>query len=122
MNPSQMPTGEHAEPEAPRVISLATAIEIVKAHQEIAAAEKLLDTLREAKRSRAVADFRDDFGRVRNLQLGVPSSESGRRLYDVSPELAVYVVESHIAAKRKALIDYSLAARLELSECSVEAE
>lgn len=57
---------------------------------------------------------RDAFGRLNNLQLGVPSGEGGHRLYDVAPKLALSVIRAHIAAKKAELASANEQARLEL--------
>lgn len=96
------------------VISIDTAWAIAKAHQEIKAATALLKTLTEAKDRREIPHFRDAFGRLRGLTLGVPSGENATTCYDVSAELAVYVIEAHIARKHTDLAEASVRARMEL--------
>ena len=96
-------------------ISLEVAAGIARAHQEIAAAEGLLETLRKAKSDCRLPDFRDAYSRSRGLQLGIPQESAGSyRCYDLSPQLAIYVIEAHIGRKRTELGELSLAARMEL--------
>ena len=96
------------------VIQFDTACRIARAHQEIEAAHELLKVLHQAKDRREVPNFRDAFGRQRGLTLGIPQGESGHRMYDVSPELAVYVIEAHIAKKQAELVEASTIARMQL--------
>lgn len=81
-------------------ITRETAARIAYAHDEITAAEKLMSELEDAERNYRDPDFRDSFGRQRGLQLGVPSGESSRRLFNVSPRLAKTVIQSFIYDKQ----------------------
>ena len=103
------------------VISKATAIAIAVAYQEIERGEKLLADVhsciseRRERLAKGAEDLRDAFGhRQRSLTLGVPSGDNGHRLCDVSYELAVPVIEAHIANKRSQLSALSLKAKTEL--------
>ena len=91
------------------------AAKIVYAHDEIKAARELLAILKEAGRGEP-PDFRDAFGRRRGLQLGVPSGESSRRLFDVDPQLAEIVIEAHIKNKQDELAALSVLAGQELED------
>lgn len=98
-----------------------TAAAIWSAHREIEAGQKLLEDMeRERKLIDERADkhaptLRDAFGRVRQLQLGVPSGENAHRLLDVSPTLAVSVIRAHIENKRAELAECCERARIELN-------
>jgi hypothetical protein len=99
-----------------------TAERIWIAYREIETGEKLLVDM-EAAASRLEVDphaptLKDAFGRLRHLQLGVPSGVGGHHLFDVSPVLAVSVIRAHIAAKRAELAEASECARIELAEAS----
>jgi acyl-CoA hydrolase len=85
------------------MITFDTAVSIVRAYQEIQASEKLIAEISEGLKNDELPDFRDAFGRRRNLQLGVPSSESSTRIYDVHPKLALAVVHAHMAEKKAIL-------------------
>lgn len=86
------------------MISKDTAYKAWCAYREIEVAEGLLAHLEEAAKGREVPDLRDSFGRrVHGLQLGVPSGDSGHRLYDVSPALAVAVLRAHVAEQQAVL-------------------
>ena len=96
-----------------------TAAKIAYAHSEITEARERLTLLSEAKRDRKEPDFRDAFGRQRGLQLGIPSG-SGHRLLDVSPDLAVYVIEAHIGKMQQRIAELCAIARMELDGVKTE--
>jgi hypothetical protein len=56
---------------------------------------------------------RDDFGRRKNLQLGIPQSSTCHRLLDVSPDLAMVIIRAHIAEKRAKLDALNAQAKME---------
>lgn len=100
------------------MITKETCAAIWSAYREIEASEKLLADMK-AERERAHADphaptLRDAFGRVRQLQLGIPSGENGHRIFDVSPVLAESVIRAHIEHKRAELAEANERARIEL--------
>ena len=102
------------------MITQETCAAIYAAHREILAGEKLLEDMKK-ERSRMDADkyapvLKDAFGRVRQLQLGIPSGENSHRLFDVSPVLAESVIRAHIENKRAELVEANERARIELSE------
>jgi hypothetical protein len=101
-------------------ISKQTAMDIALAYREIETGEKLLADVREASASHGrPTDIRDIFGRVRNgLQLGVPSGESGHRLFNVPYSLAIPVIETHIAHHRSIIAVLTLKAAEELAQPS----
>lgn len=107
------------------ILSAETAVQIAVSHQEIARGEKLLADVKASLEKRkgngfginADTDLRDVFGRRQNsLQLGVPSGNSGHQICDMSYELAVPVIEAHIANKRSELAALSMKARAELTQ------
>ena len=102
------------------MITQETCAAIYAAHREILAGEKLLEDMKK-ERSRTESDkyapvLKDAFGRVRQLQLGIPSGENSHRLFDVSPVLAESVIRAHIENKRAELVEANERARIELSE------
>lgn len=106
------------------MISKDTAALIWTAYREIDAAEKLLSDMK-SERSREGLDrfapsLRDAFGRVRHLQLGIPTGESGHRLLDVSPVLAEGMIRAHMADKRSELVALNEIARTELDAPTAE--
>lgn len=108
------------------ILSAQTAVAIAVAHQEIARGENLLADVKKAIAERdgktpfgvtAESDLRDVFGRRANsLQLGVPSGSNGHKICDMSYDLAIPVIEAHIANKRAELCALSMKARAELIE------
>ena len=93
------------------MIGFECAARIACAYREIEVAEGLLDKVNEAIAKGDGRDIRDVFGRPhRALQLGIPSGDNGHRLLDVSYELAVPVIEAHIALKRAQISALSQAA------------
>ena len=108
------------------ILSAETAVAIAVTHQEIARGEKLLGDVKVALDERnqrtpfgvtAESDLRDVFGRRQNsLQLGIPSGKSGHQICDMSYDLAIPVIEAHIANKRSELRALSLKARAELQD------
>jgi hypothetical protein len=99
------------------MITKDTASRIAYAYSEIEAAEALLVIMAEAKTRIEPPDFRDVFGRRHGmLQLGVPSGESGRRLFDVNPSLGEVVIKAHIEAKRAEIAALCELAGTELSK------
>ncbi len=102
------------------MITQETCALIYAAHREIASGEKLLEDMKK-ERDRIGVDgdkysptLRDHFGRVRQLQLGIPCGDNSHRLFDVSPVLAESVIRAHIQNKRAELVQANEIARIEL--------
>lgn len=103
------------------LISKETAWQIACAYQEIEAASELLDKIKEALSHREEPDIRDAFGRRRGgLELGVPSDNSSRRLFNVPWPLARPVIEAHIAQQSAIITALCEQARIELGRQSTE--
>lgn len=102
------------------MITSETATAIAYAYREIETAEKLLAEILDTMRERGTGhppDIRDAFGRRQEgLQLGVPSSHNGHRLFNVPWSLAKPVIEAHIANQRAILAALSETARVELDK------
>ncbi len=97
------------------MISFDTARAIAYAYREVETAEKLLGDITESLQRRAAPDIRDAFGRQQHgLQLGVPSGESGQRLFNVEWTLAKPVIEAHIANQRAQIAALNEKARAEI--------
>jgi hypothetical protein len=92
---------------------MALAHRIWSTHREIEIGAKLLAEMRETIEIEELAATPLDRDRRRHLQLGVPSG-TGHRLFDVAPDLAITVIEAHIAGKRSELAAASALARMEL--------
>ncbi len=96
-----------------------TAARIWHCYREIEMAEKLLSDIEEARKSglgykKDEPTLRDAFGRRRNLQLGIPSGDSGHRLFEVAPQLAESCIRAHIENKKAELAEANEQARIEL--------
>jgi hypothetical protein len=96
-------------------IAFETAKEIAFAYREVAVAEKLLAEITETITKRAAPDIRDAFGRpVGGLELGVPSGDGSRRLFNVPWQIARPVIETHIAQQKAVIAALSEKARIEM--------
>ena len=98
-------------------ISKQTAMDIALAYREVETAEKLLEDVRGTMdRIHRTTDIRDAFGRVQHgLQLGIPTSETGRTLFNVPYSLAVPIIETHIATQRALISALAEKAKAELA-------
>lgn len=101
------------------MISKETASKIYCAYREIEVAEKLLEDIAKVSSvydaDKNAPTIEDLFGRRRHFQIGIPSGESGHRLYDVRPELAVSCIRAHIGNKKSELCEANEQAKLELA-------
>ena len=101
------------------MISGKTIERIWKCQREIKVGEGLLEEMKRIsenlRHDEKAERLRDAFGRERDLELGIPSGESGYRLLNVSPQLAISVINSHIANKKAELIEANEQARIELN-------
>ena len=106
-----------------------TAARIYTAYREIEAGKKLLRDMAEAakeerddhRKIKKVGHLKDHWGRRRDLQLHVPSGEDAHSLFNIKPELAVSVINAHIAHCEAELIEANEQARLELDIVPVPA-
>lgn len=97
------------------MIKSETARAIALAYRELEVAEKLLAEITDTISRRIPPDIRDAFGRhVGGLELGVPSSDNSRRLFNVPWGLARPVIEAHIAQQKAIIAALSEKARLEI--------
>jgi hypothetical protein len=103
------------------MITQETAARIWSCHREIEASIKLLEDMEESRKKfdhtderKYAGTLRDAFGRYRDLQLGVPSSNDSHRLFGVSPDLAESIIRAHIANKQGDLVEACEQARIEL--------
>lgn len=96
-------------------ISRETAMNIALAYREVEAAEKLLVDVRQAIDRASGQDIRDVFGRRQDgLQLGVPSGENSHRCFHVPYNLAIPIIETHIATQRALITTLSAQAEAEM--------
>lgn len=99
------------------MITKQTAMDIALAYREIDSAEELLKTISEAISRLTEPDIRDAFGRpTGGLQLGVPSGDNSRRLFNVPWPLAKIVIEAHLAAQRQIVAALNAKALIEAHE------
>ncbi len=103
------------------MISKETAIDIALAYREVETGEKLLSEIMESMNRREAPDIRDAFGRRSDgLQLGVPSGESGHRMFNVPWSLARPIIEAHIANQKAIILSLSEKVRFEMREGTTE--
>lgn len=99
------------------MIKCETATAIALAYREVETGERLLAEITDALKRHVVPDLRDAFGRsAGGLQLGVPSGDTGHRLFNVPWNLARPVIEAHIAEQKAVISALSEKARIELAE------
>lgn len=99
-----------------KTLSMETAHRVWSAHREIQVGTKLRDEMKKEIDKGVDPTPLDGFGRHRNIQMGVPMGHDSQRLLDIEPQVAVSVIDAHIATKRKELEHASIAARIELTE------
>lgn len=103
---------------SPAMIGKQTAMDIALAYREVETGEKLLGDVRDAidKFAHRPVDIRDAFGRTQHgLQLGVTSGENGHRLFNVPYDVAIPIIETHIAQQRAKIALLTLQARAEMA-------
>lgn len=98
-----------------KIISMETAANIWKAHREVQTATKMLAELRDKKKWGDDPNPLDAFGRRKPYTLGIPHGDTGHQLVDLSPELALHIIEAHITRKQTELVEACTRASLELS-------
>jgi hypothetical protein len=100
------------------MITMRTAERIWSAYREIETAKKLLSDMKEVRGKEYIRrdepTLKDAFGRRQHLELGVPSGESGHRIFRVAPELAESVIRAHISKQERALVEAQESARIEI--------
>jgi hypothetical protein len=96
-------------------ISKETATDIALAYREVETAEKMLQELTEQRQRWQQPDIRDAFGRLQGgLQLGVPSGKDSHRLFNVEWQIAIPIIETHIAAGKAKIRILTEKARVEI--------
>jgi hypothetical protein len=103
-------------------ITKQTAVDIALAYQEVERSEKLLEQVHSALEKRkdvwakGDTDLRDAFGRpARELQLGIPSGSGSTSLVGLTYDLAVPIIEVHIAHQKAKISSLSELAKAELA-------
>lgn len=99
------------------MITKNTAAQIWQCYREIETAKKILDDMKELRKLHPhdphARCLKDVFGRAQDLQLGIPSGDTSRRLFNVSPLLAESVILAHISHKEAELVEANEQARIE---------
>jgi hypothetical protein len=97
------------------MISKEIALKIYSAHNEIEKSKKLITDMKEViDRTSESPKLKNAFGEPRGLQLGVPSGDNGHRLFDVSPSMAIKVIEQNIKDKEAELTELMALADIQL--------
>ena len=95
------------------MIQKETATDIALAYREIETSQKLLADIEKAQDTVKPVDIRDVFGRpTKTMEVGVPTGDSSRRIFQMDYKLAKPVIEAHIAqckAKLSALNEKAIA-------------
>ena len=105
----------------PALLSKQSAMDIALAWREIEVAEDLLAKITNEIERGYTPEIRDAFGRLAGgLQLGVPTSETSRTLFNVPWSLARPIIEAHIAAQRAKIAALSEKAKIELADIPPE--
>lgn len=96
------------------MLSKDTAGRIWNAYNEIEKGEKLLLEMEDlAKKYVVPPNPTDSFGDRRDLQLGIPSSNTSRTLLNVRPDLAMVIIRAHVAEKKGVLVTLNAQAAIE---------
>lgn len=96
------------------MITKETARRIYNAYSEIESCDKLMKDMKEAIAKTGEPKLLDGFGHRKGLQLGVPSGDSGHRLFQVDPDLAVAIIERHREQQEELLNELRSHAIIEL--------
>jgi hypothetical protein len=108
------------------MISATTIERIWKCQREIDTGKKLLEEMKEiaekTKREPYAERIRDAFGCEQDLQIGIPCGNSGHRLLNVSPTLAVSIITVHIANKEAELVEANEIAKIEIEDARQESK
>ena len=96
-----------------------TISQIWSARREIDCGINLLKEIDEARKEyridRNQPVLKDAFGRRSCIEMGVPCSDTSRRIFQVSQELAEIVINAHIEQKRNELKALLITAKNELN-------
>jgi hypothetical protein len=99
-------------------ITKKTCEEIWHCYREIETAEQLLidveNVTADVRHKHDEPKLKDVFGNRRDLELGLPTGENSKRLFRVPWTIAKYVIEAHVAAKKKELAECQIKAKMEL--------
>jgi hypothetical protein len=100
------------------MITKETCVKIWNCHNEIEKSNRLIADMAEVlshDKEKSPPQLHNAFGDRQGLQLGVPSGSSDAyRLYNVSTDLAVKIIEEHIKMNENRLVELMAIAKLEL--------
>jgi hypothetical protein len=98
------------------MITKETCAKILNCYREIENAQGLIKNMAETIRAdkEKKPDLFNAFGERKGLELGVPFGNSAHRLYNVSIDLGVKIIEDHIKTNEAKLIELMAVAKLEL--------
>lgn len=99
------------------MITKETCVKIYNCHQEIENSKKLIEDMAQLLKDdeeKQNPTLYNAFGERKGLELGVPSGKGSHRIFNVSPLLAVKVIEDHISAQSKRLEELEAIAKIEL--------
>lgn len=103
------------------MISQQTATDIAVLYKEIEAATNLLEDVKKTLDVNKDFDIRDAFGRrVRHVELGVPTGDNSRRIFQVPPELAILVIEAVIETNKAKIAVLNERAAIEIKHPAME--
>lgn len=105
------------------MITEETATRIAFAYREIKAAEALLEKVGKVMDRFRDVDIRDVFGhRTDGLSLGIPTSETGKTLFNVPYSICGPIIEAHIAHHRVKIAALCEIAKAELAGQATQGE
>lgn len=105
------------------MITKETCVKIYNCWEQIENCEKLMKDMAEivAKdKERQEPRLSNAFGDRVGLQLGVPSGDSGHRIFGVSIDLSVKIIEQHVEVQKKRLKELEAIAKIELSNENID--
>lgn len=99
------------------MITKETCVKIYHCHNEIENGKKLIEDMAKSVKEdeeKRPPTFYNAFGQRCGLELGVPSGSDSKRIFGVSVELGVKVIEEHIKKMEQRLQELMVIAKLEL--------
>jgi|ERR1700760_1823036 len=100
------------------MITKETCVKIYNCYEQIENGKKLMQDMAEVVKKDAEKKsptLSNAFGERIGLQLGVPSGSDGHRLYGISTELGVKVIEEHVQKNEQRLKELMAIAKIELA-------
>lgn len=100
------------------MITKETAVKIAFCHEQIENCQKIINDMAEILKQDAektTPRLNNAFGEKVGLELGVPSGNSGHRIFGVNTELGIKIIQSHVEEKKKRLEELMAIATIELN-------